>query len=171
VALRVGDGSAAKSAKIDVALEAYGKAPLATARIEGVTDEWRTFDATLVANDDDAQARLVFRIVDDGAQLSTFQIDHVSLFPADAVAGLFRRDLVERLAALKPSFVRFPGGCWVEGDTMKDAYRWKTTIGDKWNRRTQWNIWSGTARAPAQGRAPHTTKPAPVSSGCVTTSA
>ena len=69
------------------------------------------------------------------------QLDHVSLFPADAVAGLFRRDLVERLAALKPSFVRFPGGCWVEGDTMKDAYRWKTTIGDKWNRRTQWNIW------------------------------
>ena len=141
VALRVGDGSAAKSAKIDVVLEAYGKAPLATARIEGVTDEWRTFDATLVANDDEAQARLLFRIVDDGAQLSTFQIDHVSLFPADAVAGLFRRDLVEKLAALKPSFMRFPGGCWVEGETMRDAYRWKTTIGDKWNRRTQWNIW------------------------------
>ena len=69
------------------------------------------------------------------------RLDHVSLFPADAVAGLFRRDLVEKLAALRPSFLRFPGGCWVEGDTMKDAYRWKTTIGDRWNRRTQWNIW------------------------------
>ena len=131
---------------VDVALEAYGKPPLATARIEGVSgaDEWQTFTATLVANDTDPQARLVFRFAPNrqgGREGMEAQLDHVSLFPADAVAGLFRRDLVEKLAALRPSFLRFPGGCWVEGDTMKEAYRWKTTIGDKWNRRTQWNIW------------------------------
>ena len=131
---------------VDVALEAYSKPPLAMARIEGVSGagEWQTFTATLVANDDEAQARLVLRFVPNrqgGREGLEAQLDHVSLFPADAVAGLFRRDLVDRLAALRPSFVRFPGGCWVEGDTMKDAYRWKTTIGDKWNRRTQWNIW------------------------------
>ena len=155
VALRVGDlatknAKSAKIIKIEVALEAYNKMPLAKAVIEGVTDEWKTFNITLVANDTDPQCRLVFRMANNGAdaqlstlnfELSTFQLDHVSLFPADAVAGLFRRDLVEKLAALRPSFLRFPGGCWVEGDTMKEAYRWKTTIGDKWNRRTQWNIW------------------------------
>ena len=129
---------------VEVALEAYSKPAIATARIEGVTDEWKTFNVTLVANDTDPQCRLVFRMGNGErgtGEVRTIQLDHVSLFPADAVAGVFRRDLVERLAALRPSFLRFPGGCWVEGETMKDAYRWKTTIGDKWNRRTQWNIW------------------------------
>lgn len=124
-------------AEVEVALEAYGKPTLATARIAGVTGEWRTFRATLVPNATDPQARLVIRMTTPGRML----VDHVSLFPSDAVAGLFRKDLVEKLAALKPSFVRFPGGCWVEGDTMKEAYRWKKTLGDKWERRTQWNIW------------------------------
>ena len=139
VALK-GDGVMA----VEVALEAYNKPALATARIDGVADEWKTFNVTLVANDTDPQARLTFRLLPNrkgGRCGMEAQLDHASLMPADAVAGIFRRDLMERLAALKPSFVRFPGGCWVEGDTMKDAYRWKTTIGDKWNRRTQWNIW------------------------------
>ena len=135
-----GDGVRA----VEVALEAYNKPAIATARIEGVTDEWKTFNATLVANDDDPQCRLAIRLLPNrkgGRCGMEAQIDHISLFPADAVAGLFRRDLMEKLAALNPSFVRFPGGCWVEGDTMKQAYRWKTTIGDMWERRTQRNIW------------------------------
>ena len=37
--------------------------------------------------------------------------------------------------------MRFPGGCWVEGKNMKEAYRWKDTIGSMWDRRTQWNCW------------------------------
>ena len=55
----------------------------------------------------------------------------VSLFPEETWKdhGL-RPDLAEMLVGLKPAFVRFPGGCWVEGDTMKEAYRWKQTIGD-----------------------------------------
>ncbi len=69
----------------------------------------------------------------------------VSLFPAqtwkDRPNGL-RSDLAEMLAGLKPAFVRFPGGCWVEGDTMKFAYRWKETIGPLGDRRTQFNIWN-----------------------------
>ena len=53
-----------------------------------------------------------------------------------------RPDLAGMLAELRPAFVRFPGGCWVEGDTMKFAYRWKETIGDLSERRTQYNIWN-----------------------------
>ena len=135
LALRAAPGSSVRS--LDVSLEAYSKPLLATGRIEGLTEEWRTFELTLTPNGSDAQARLAFRLGEDGAIV----MDCVSLFPSDAVAGKFRRDLVERLAALRPSFLRFPGGCWVEGERMKDAYRWKTTIGDKWERRTQWNIW------------------------------
>ena len=122
---------------VEVALEAYGKPALAHARIDGVGADWRTFSAALEANDSDPQARLAIRMAGGG----DMYVDCVSLMPADAVCGIFRRDLMDRLAALKPSFVRFPGGCWVEGDTMKDAYRWKQTLGSVWERRTQWNIW------------------------------
>ena len=122
---------------VEVTLEAYGKPALAHARIDGVGADWRTFAATLEANDSDPQARLAIRMAGGG----DMYVDCVSLMPADAVCGIFRRDLMDRLAALKPSFVRFPGGCWVEGDTMKDAYRWKQTLGSVWERRTQWNIW------------------------------
>lgn len=132
-------------ASAEVALEAYGKPTIATAKIEGVAgEEWKDVTAKLVANDSDPQCRLVIRLFaapQDGGKIREAQLDHVSLFPDAAVAGLFRRDLVQKLAALNPSFLRFPGGCWVEGETMKEAYRWKTTIGDVWERRTQWNLW------------------------------
>ena len=99
--------------------------------------EWRAFSARLVPSVSDPKAKLRLRVLDG----DWFDVDCVSLMPADRVAGLFRRDLVDALKALRPSFMRFPGGCWVEGDTMKGAYRWKQTLGGKWDRRTQWNVW------------------------------
>ncbi len=125
---------------IDVSLESLGSPAYAKATIPALTDDWKTYNLELTSNATDPTAKLVFRTQKGG----TFWIDCVSLFPQDTygTSGLFRKDLMERLAALKPSFVRFPGGCWVEGDTMKDAYRWKTTIGSIWDRRTQWNIWN-----------------------------
>jgi alpha-L-arabinofuranosidase len=45
------------------------------------------------------------------------------------------------LDALKPSFVRFPGGCWVEGDDLAHMYHWKNTVGDIAHRQPLWNIW------------------------------
>ena len=122
---------------VEVALEGYGKPALAAAEIVGIADEWKTFELTLTANDCDPAARFVLKAKTAG----TVDVDCVSIFPGDAVAGLFRSDLMDRLAALKPSFVRFPGGCWVEGDRMDKAYRWKKTIGDRWERSTVWNIW------------------------------
>ena len=123
---------------VEVSLESLGKS-FAKGEIGGIGPEWKTFNLTLDSNGTDPDAKLVFRAPNGG----TFYLDCVSLFPCDTYAksGLFRKDLMERLAALKPSFVRFPGGCWVEGNTMAEAYRWKQTIGNVWDRRTQWNIW------------------------------
>ena len=46
----------------------------------------------------------------------------VSLMPKKTWKGHgLRPDLCEMLAGLKPAFVRFPGGCWVEGDDMAQA--------------------------------------------------
>ena len=123
---------------IDVSLAALG-ATYAKGQIKKIGPDWKTYTLEFTANAVDPAAKLVFRAPGGG----TFYIDCVSLFPCDTYgkSGLFRKDLMERLAALKPSFVRFPGGCWVEGDTMAEAYRWKKTIGSIWDRRTQWNIW------------------------------
>ena len=125
--------------KLRVALEsADGKAVSTVAEVE-VGGGWKTVSASLQAVASDPAARLSIRAEKGG----TFFVDCVSLFPSDTygTSGIFRRDLMERLAALKPAFVRFPGGCWVEGDTMKESYRWKKTIGSIWDRPTQWNIW------------------------------
>ena len=123
---------------VEVSLETLGKV-LAKGRLGGIGGGWTAVSLELVATATDPDANLVLRF----PQGCEIDIDCVSLMPEDTYgkSGLFRKDLMERLAALKPAFVRFPGGCWVEGDRMKDAYRWKQTIGDRWERRTQWNIW------------------------------
>jgi len=55
-------------------------------------------------------------------------IDMVSLFPQhtwkERPQGL-RADLVQWLADLKPGFIRFPGGCIVEGRDLANRYQWK----------------------------------------------
>ena len=62
-------------------------------------------------------------------QPSTFIIDSVSLIPSDAVRGLFRRDLFERLEQLRPGFVRMPGGNYLEGHGPRTFWNWKHTLG------------------------------------------
>ncbi|MGY1551358.1 alpha-L-arabinofuranosidase C-terminal domain-containing protein [Microbacterium sp. A588] len=76
-------------------------------------------------------------------------IDEVSLVPADHWGagdprwsqGVFRRDLIETLAALNPKFMRFPGGCVVEGMGGDNAYDWKRTVGPLHQRRADYNLW------------------------------
>ena len=105
-----------------------------------LTPEWKGHRFSLVTRNSDPKARLVISTSNAG----TFWLDMVSLFPKETwnhrPNGL-RSDLAQMLVGLKPSFVRFPGGCWVEGDTMSLAYRWKQTINDPAERRTQHNIW------------------------------
>jgi hypothetical protein len=112
----------------------------AQAKVDGLTPEWNRYRFSLIARNTDPKARLVITT----ARAGTFWLDMVSLFPKETwhhrPNGL-RSDLADMLADLKPCFVRFPGGCWVEGDTMSLAYRWKQTINDPAERRTQHNIW------------------------------
>ncbi len=72
------------------------------------------------------------------------ELDFVSVFPEKTFKNRengLRPDLMNLLTEMKPSFMRFPGGCWVEGDTMAFAMRWKTTINDLHLRKTLPNIW------------------------------
>ncbi|HEY6269914.1 MAG TPA: alpha-L-arabinofuranosidase C-terminal domain-containing protein [Candidatus Acidoferrum sp.] len=56
-----------------------------------------------------------------------------------------RADLMERLAAMHPHFLRLPGGNYLEGDTLGDWYNWKKTIGplvDRPGHQSPWSYWS-----------------------------
>ena len=69
-------------------------------------------------------------------------IDMVSVIKSDAVMGLFRKDIVDALALMKPGFIRFPGGCAVEGGCdLSTAYRWKETVGPREERKLNKSRW------------------------------
>lgn len=73
-----------------------------------------------------------------------FALDYVSIYPTKTYKNRkngMRPGLMGLLNDMKPAFVRFPGGCWVEGDKMDSAYRWKTTINNLDTRRTVPNLW------------------------------
>ncbi len=127
---------------LTVTLESADSVVYATERMKALTADWQTYALTLKADTTDPKARLVISTEKAG----TFWLDGVSLFPQETWKGHgFRPDVAKMLADLKPAFMRFPGGCWVEGNTMKEAYRWKETIGDIFERRSQYNLWGYTA--------------------------
>ncbi len=90
--------------------------------------DWKQFKATLTASATESKARLVILAEAKG----TLWLDFVSLFPATTWKGRpngLRPDIAQMIADLKPGFVRFPGGCVVEGGTVETAYNWKRTVG------------------------------------------
>jgi alpha-L-arabinofuranosidase len=111
---------------------------LVSGKITGITEGWKYQTLELVARDGNPKARLEISASGKG----TFYLDMVSLMPKETWKNhAFRPDLAEALDALKPAFMRFPGGCWVEGETRARMYNWKKTIGDIDSRTPLWNIW------------------------------
>ena len=100
---------------------------------------WTKYTAELKADDSDAKAS--FALVFEGK--GTLQFDMVSLFPPtwrNRENGL-RPDLAQMLWNLHPKFMRFPGGCFVEGQISPDnAFRWERTIGPIEERTGHWNV-------------------------------
>lgn len=89
--------------------------------------QWTKMTVKLRATGSTANGQLALLSAASG----TYYIDVVSMFPADTWKGHgLRRDLAEMIAETRPTFVRFPGGCFVEGyDNYGNAYQWKRTIG------------------------------------------
>ena len=103
--------------------------------------DWKKYSATLTATQSSDSCHLVILSKTKGK----FAIDEVSLFPQktfkNRVNGL-RADLAQTIADLKPKFMRFPGGCLVHGDGLRNMYRWKNTIGPVEQRVGQRDIWN-----------------------------
>lgn len=101
-------------------------------------NEWIKYETVLVAQDDVCGAQFALTMDAPGV----VEFDLISMIPEDAVAGIFRKDLFEALQAIKPGFVRFPGGCIVEGISLDNRYYWKNTVGDVKDRRYIPNLWA-----------------------------
>ena len=109
--------------------------------LEGISAGWNKCTATLHPNDTDAKARLALLVEGKGA----VDLDMVSLFPEKTWKhrpGGLRADMVQLLADLKPGFLRFPGGCIVEGSVLERRYQWKNTIGPIEDRKLLINRWN-----------------------------
>lgn len=111
------------------------------AQVSNFTKDWKKYTATLRANDTSNKARLTLLLEGEG----TIDVDLVSLYPKETYQNRpngLRKDLVTLLKEMKPGFLRFPGGCIVEGRYLDQRYQWKTTIGDLDERRLIINRWN-----------------------------
>jgi alpha-L-arabinofuranosidase len=127
-------------ASLKVRLEGRDGAPCTDeAVIELAGDGWQKYSATLTGSRNAGRARLVVAVSNTGV----VSLDMVSLFPAETWrdGGLLRADIAQMIADLEPGFVRFPGGCVVEGGTVDSAYNWKNTVGPVVDRREQFGPW------------------------------
>ena len=114
-----------------VSLEsADGTKVYAQAETPAVNRQWQKFELTLTTGADvkpSADNRFVISAQDTGR----FWLSLVSLFPPtyhNRPNGL-RVDIMEKMAAMKPKFLRFPGGNYLQGNTLWERFDWKATIG------------------------------------------
>ena len=114
-------------------------------------DTWSKYTGSVTATATSDAGRLTVLAGGTG----TLRLDMVSLFPEDTFNGRsngLRKDLAEKVAALHPGFLRFPGGCIVNVNSHQGydaassyqrarSYQWKDTIGPVEKRATNSNFW------------------------------
>jgi alpha-L-arabinofuranosidase len=131
---------------VKITLESVEGVTLAEAVLGDLREGWQRLGLGLSASAESANARLVITFKGEG----TAWLDTVSLEHEETWAGRrhgVRKDLGTLVENLRPAFLRFPGGCYVEGgDRLEDAFRWKTTIADIGERpghaNANWGYWS-----------------------------
>jgi alpha-N-arabinofuranosidase len=116
-------------------------AAAATTTVAGLSTEWRQYTFSLKTGQVPVTANnhLVLTI----SHPATVWFDLVSLFPPTYHDRPFgnRIDLMEKLAAMHPAFLRFPGGNYLEGDHISERFEWKKTIGPLVDRPTHSSPW------------------------------
>jgi alpha-N-arabinofuranosidase len=124
---------------------ADGKEVLARAKVSKISGEWKKYEATLKTGK--IQPSKDNRFVITAARPATVWFQNVSLFPPTyhGRPNGTRPDIMQLLADMKPAFLRFPGGNYLEGSKMSERFNWKATIGDVAQRpghRSPWGYWS-----------------------------
>ena len=115
------------------------------ALMPSLTNQWSKKQVIFTATGTDAKARLNILFEGNG----NLDVDLLSLFPTETWKNRpngLRADLVQMLADLKPGFIRFPGGCIVEGYDLATRYQWKKTVGSPDSRELIINRWNTEIR-------------------------
>ena len=117
----------------------------ATTRVEMGGSGWTRYEFTLKTGEVKTSANNNLELT--VAKPGTLHLQLVSLFPPtyENAPNGNRADLIEKMAAMHPNFIRLPGGNYLEGDTLKDWYNWKETIGplvDRPGHMAPWTYWS-----------------------------
>ncbi len=135
------------SAPVAVLLEdADGETVYGKAEWEPVSEEWAFYECGITADDTNWEGRLTLLM----REPVTVDFAMVSLFPADTFRGRkngLRKDIAEMLEAMKPAFMRFPGGCLahigsLDAEDRNSIYRWKNTLGPVESRPARKNNWN-----------------------------
>lgn len=115
--------------------------PIGVGQLQGFHPEWKKHEVVFTCNATEPKARLNVLLEGEG----TLDVDMISLFPVNTWknrANGLRADLTGMLAALRPGFIRFPGGCIVEGRVLANRYQWKKTVGPPDQRELIINRWN-----------------------------
>lgn len=102
----------------------------ASTEIKGVSGDWRKYEFTLRPTQNDPLARFVILF----PQRGRVWVDQVSLLPGDVMPGGARHDVFEKIKAVKPAFIRWPGG------NVAQDYRWLWGVGPRDERFTWANL-------------------------------
>ncbi|MDP9173314.1 MAG: carbohydrate binding domain-containing protein [Planctomycetota bacterium] len=119
-----------------------GATVFATADVPRISGDWKQYTVTLKTGELKESTENRF-VISTGAR-GTILFNLVSLFPPtfnDRPNGN-RIDLMQKLVDMKPAFLRFPGGNYVEGDDLENYFNWKKTIGPLAERPTHLSPWS-----------------------------
>src|SRR6266542_657213 len=146
LARNVGDTSAALRVEVeDADGKKLGEADISLSApmnsYVGRIAAWKTYTAVIRPTATSGKARL--NLLMDGP--GKVEVDLISLYPKETWKNRpngLRADLAQLLSDLKPGFLRFPGGCIVEGRHLETRYQWKTTVGDITDRRLIVNRWN-----------------------------
>jgi alpha-L-arabinofuranosidase len=142
----IAKAAAGFSGPVTVCIEsADGKTNFASAEISGLTTQWKKFETKLMTKNVPASKENVFKLTT--AKPGTLWLQNISLFPPTYKnrKNGNRADLMELLAAMKPKFLRFPGGNYLEGNGFNRRFNWKETIGPVERRPghpSPWGYWS-----------------------------
>lgn len=133
--------------KIQVFLEdSNGRRNSNVITIDGLKNDWQKYTGSL-----QAERTVDSRLAILGDAAGTFYLDFVTLLPEaselwmNGEMGPFRKDMMEALAALHPTFMRFPGGCASEGTNYFGQPFWKNSVGPEEERvgfRNHWGYWT-----------------------------
>mgnify|MGYP001022540390 CR=1 FL=1 len=122
-------------------LNAAGEVIGAASLVPVVSNGWNKQTVSLQCRETEPKGSLRIWFAGNGST----DVDMISLFPTDTWKnrpGGLRGDLVQLLADMKPGFMRFPGGCIVEGHDLSVRYQWKKTIGPVEERTAIINRWN-----------------------------